>query len=163
MSFIKTLLVRRRGVLLKLVVAIPSLWILLTLVTLDKPEKDASNEIPHNIKRYRDTNNKNNHFVVNSNNNNNINNDNVEPNINDIVNQEEKEEDDVEIRNAHPRKEKVIHPHKENKIKKVEIPEVTQKPKNEEHEVRIFFDVLSQNKILYFYISKSLKNSKSNL
>lgn len=42
MAYLKTMVMRRRGVLLKLLVALPSLWLVATLVTLsDKPDKDA--------------------------------------------------------------------------------------------------------------------------
>ncbi|KAK3853052.1 hypothetical protein Pcinc_040393 [Petrolisthes cinctipes] len=43
MAYLKTMVMRRRGVLLKLLVALPSLWLVATLVTLsDKPDKDAA-------------------------------------------------------------------------------------------------------------------------
>ncbi|KAK8396083.1 hypothetical protein O3P69_005295 [Scylla paramamosain] len=47
MVYLKTMLVRRRGVLLKLVVALPALWLLGSLVTLsEKTEKEGDMELP---------------------------------------------------------------------------------------------------------------------
>ncbi|XP_063599397.1 putative polypeptide N-acetylgalactosaminyltransferase 9 isoform X5 [Penaeus indicus] len=47
MVFIKTMLVRRRGVLLKLVVALPALWLLVSLVTLsEKADKGDAMDLP---------------------------------------------------------------------------------------------------------------------
>ncbi|XP_069971983.1 putative polypeptide N-acetylgalactosaminyltransferase 9 isoform X3 [Penaeus vannamei] len=47
MVFIKTMLVRRRGVLLKLVVALPALWLLVSLATLsEKADKGDAMDLP---------------------------------------------------------------------------------------------------------------------
>lgn len=47
MVYLKTMLVRRRGVLLKLVVALPALWLLGSLVTLsEKTDKGDEMELP---------------------------------------------------------------------------------------------------------------------
>lgn len=54
MVFLKTLLIRRRGVLLKLVVALPALWLLVSLVTLsEKADKNDVMDLPPAV-RIRD-------------------------------------------------------------------------------------------------------------
>ncbi|XP_064089608.1 putative polypeptide N-acetylgalactosaminyltransferase 9 isoform X5 [Macrobrachium nipponense] len=55
MAFIKTMLVRRRGVLLKLVVALPAFWLVLSLLTLttEKGDKNDLIDLPPNV-RVRD-------------------------------------------------------------------------------------------------------------
>ncbi|XP_069186089.1 putative polypeptide N-acetylgalactosaminyltransferase 9 isoform X1 [Procambarus clarkii] len=54
MVFLKTLLIRRRGVLLKLVVALPALWLLISLVTLsEKADKNDVMDLPPAV-RIRD-------------------------------------------------------------------------------------------------------------